>query len=167
MYRGSSFLLWKDYRIHIPVVQELLSKKYSPLWRLSFNSLHNDSPEITLLFDLANYLKDIYKRSAGKINGGPKEASPTDTLITKILLGTMGCTPAYDRYFIDGVRYLKKPFTSFSKHSYGMLLDFYRQNSKEILDAQRVIAKTGITYPIMKLVDMYFWNIGSQLGARK
>lgn len=26
MYRGSSFLLWKDYRIHIPVVQELLSK---------------------------------------------------------------------------------------------------------------------------------------------
>ena len=24
---------------------------------------------------------------------------PTDTLLTKILLGTVGCVPAYDRYF--------------------------------------------------------------------
>ena len=31
MYRGSSFLLQKDYRIHIPVVRELLQPKYDPL----------------------------------------------------------------------------------------------------------------------------------------
>ena len=31
MYRGSSFLLQKDYRIHIPVVKELLSEKYDAL----------------------------------------------------------------------------------------------------------------------------------------
>ena len=28
MYRGSSFLLQKDYKVHIPVVKELLNEKY-------------------------------------------------------------------------------------------------------------------------------------------
>ena len=31
MYRGSSFLLQKDYKIHIPVVKELLKEEYDPL----------------------------------------------------------------------------------------------------------------------------------------
>lgn len=31
MYRGSSFLLQKDYKVHIPVVEELLSEKYDVL----------------------------------------------------------------------------------------------------------------------------------------
>ena len=31
MYRGSSFLLQKDYKVHIPVVKELLRKKYNIL----------------------------------------------------------------------------------------------------------------------------------------
>jgi hypothetical protein len=36
--------------------------------------------------------------------GTPKDFSPSDTLITKFLLGTVGCTPACDRYFILGFR---------------------------------------------------------------
>ena len=28
MYRGSSFLLQKDYKVHIPVIEELLKEKY-------------------------------------------------------------------------------------------------------------------------------------------
>ena len=31
MYRGSSFLLKKDYKVHLPVVQEILKEKYDPL----------------------------------------------------------------------------------------------------------------------------------------
>ena len=31
MYRGSSFLLQKGYKIHIPVIEELLKNKYDPL----------------------------------------------------------------------------------------------------------------------------------------
>lgn len=31
MYRGSSFLLQKDYRIHIPVIKEILKRKYDVL----------------------------------------------------------------------------------------------------------------------------------------
>ena len=31
MYRGSSFLLQKDYKIHIPIVKEILDSQYNPL----------------------------------------------------------------------------------------------------------------------------------------
>ena len=31
MYRGSSFLLQKDYKVHIPAVKELLNEKYDNL----------------------------------------------------------------------------------------------------------------------------------------
>ena len=39
MYRGSSFLLQKDYKVHIPVVKELLSEKYDVLLELSVLAL--------------------------------------------------------------------------------------------------------------------------------
>ena len=31
MYRGSSFLLQKDYRVHVPIVKEILRPKYNDL----------------------------------------------------------------------------------------------------------------------------------------
>src|ERR1022692_2990337 len=34
MYRGSSALLWKDYKIHKLAVSKLLDAKYSTLWDL-------------------------------------------------------------------------------------------------------------------------------------
>ena len=39
MYRGSSFLLQKDYRIHTPVVEEILEDKYDVLLEIEcFNA---------------------------------------------------------------------------------------------------------------------------------
>lgn len=35
MYRGSSFLLQKDYKVHIPVVKIIQEKKYNPLFGIS------------------------------------------------------------------------------------------------------------------------------------
>ena len=52
--------------------------------------MNEDSPEIGSLFALSNILKGIY---SNLINN---EQNPSDTLITKVLLGTMGCAPAYD-----------------------------------------------------------------------
>lgn len=43
-----------------------------------------------------------------RIRKGVKEADVKNklfmTLITKILMGTLGCVPVYDRYFIDGIK---------------------------------------------------------------
>lgn len=48
MYRGSSFLLQKDYRVHIPVVKELLQKKYDVLLGADFDTLLNEDNQKTL-----------------------------------------------------------------------------------------------------------------------
>ena len=60
MYRGSSFLLWKDYRIHIPAVQMLLRDRYKPLWTIDFSSIQADSAEVDLVFELVSKLKEPY-----------------------------------------------------------------------------------------------------------
>lgn len=161
MYRGSSFLLWKDYKIHTPIVQLLLQKKYSSLWNLNVNKLQNNCSEIQKVFTLSDAIKEKYKKIANRVNDKNKSINPTDTLITKILLGTICCTPAYDRYFIDGARHLRKPFSSFKKRSYCNLLTFCSESLEKLTEAQKVIKKQSrIQYPIMKLIDMYFWNVG-------
>ena len=43
MYRGSSFLLQKDYKVHIPVVKELLSKKYDALVGIECTDFRKES----------------------------------------------------------------------------------------------------------------------------
>ena len=163
MYRGSSQLLQKDYRVHTPVVRELLNDRYASLWQMDFNSTSAGSLEIELLFQLVKKLRQIYTKA---------HVSPTDTLITKTLLGTLCCTPAYDQLFITGVKtwnrlreeYEWKFPAKFGRNSYRGLIEFYRQNREGIEAAQAVIAQHGIRYPIMKLIDMYFWNLGYQLS---
>jgi len=161
MYRGSSQLLQKDYRVHTPIVRELSDSKYICLWQLNFDSLNAQGSEVELLFQLVKKLRQIYTEV---------HVTPTDTLITKVLLGTFCCTPAYDQFFIDGVKTWRclqderEPRfpAKFGRNSYHGLLEFYRQNKKSIQEAQAVIAQHGIAYPVMKLVDMYFWNLGYQ-----
>lgn len=104
-----------------------------------------------------------------------KNVTPTDTLITKILLGTICCTPAYDDYFYNGVMvwkelpvaYMPKFPGSFGKNSYIGVLEFYQYHKSVIDEAQKEISQYGITYPPMKLIDMYFWNIGYQFSKKK
>lgn len=59
MYRGSSFLLQKDYKIHIPVVKELLQKKHRPLVGIACKYL-KDANNQRLLNDINNYLMEYY-----------------------------------------------------------------------------------------------------------
>lgn len=39
MYRGSSFLLRKDYKVHIPIVKIIMEKKYNPLLGITAEGL--------------------------------------------------------------------------------------------------------------------------------
>lgn len=52
MYRGSSFLLQKDYRIHIPVVKELLRNKYNPLAGIKCMALGEESNQKLLMISM-------------------------------------------------------------------------------------------------------------------
>lgn len=55
MYRGSSFLLQKDYKVHIPVVEELLSEKYDVLAGIKCVSFREKSNQ-QLLLDINSFL---------------------------------------------------------------------------------------------------------------
>jgi hypothetical protein len=47
------------------------------------------------------------------------EAQPTDTLVTKVILGTFGRLPAFDRYFADGLKSQGLRYSSLSDESGG------------------------------------------------
>ena len=77
------------------------------------------------------------------------------------MLGTLGCVPAYDRYFIDGLKEKKMEHTGFNEESLNELFKFLEKNKIEIDEAQKLIkTKTERHYPLMKILDMYFWQIG-------
>lgn len=61
MYRGSSFLLQKDYRVHIPVVKELLSEKYDALVGIECTDFRKESNQ-QLLKDINSFLGQYYDK---------------------------------------------------------------------------------------------------------
>jgi len=158
MYRGSSFLLWQDYLIHKEVVKEIL--KYKHLQEIDFSDINKNSKEFKEIFELSNFIKNWYPQNVKKIPEKPtKDINVTDTLLTKILLGTLGCIPAYDRFFLDGLKMKNiRPYTKLSEKNFLKIIDFYNENKQEFLAIQQHIKeKINVEYPVMKLVDMYFF----------
>lgn len=166
MMRGSTFLLQSDYKVHKDLIERvLLNPIYEPLW--NFNFLNPSKAEID------NYLSLLFDKTSGIIyqvtnaytyNSQGEIGKPTDTLITKILMGTLGCTPAYDRYFMEGIAYVQnnskediKFVQRLSPDSLKALVEFVNRNKDELCFLNK---KLDMEYPIMKLIDMYFWTIG-------
>jgi len=154
MFRNS-FLMEKDYKIHKDLVIKLLDKKYD-----NYDNVEYLRNNIDDLIELINYISDYYK----PYNNHKRI---TDTLTTKILLGTLGCLPAYDNQFKKGIRsvglvgYFGKNPTNTIKN----VLDYYENNKKEF---EKLRAKMNnntkyppvIEYPPMKVVDCCFWELG-------
>jgi hypothetical protein len=167
MYRGSGALLWKDYRIHQRAVSELLAPTYDNLWDLCFDDAARDSATADLIVSLSDALRATYREEITTVDGTSKDFDASDTLITKVLLGTVGCTPACDRFFIDGFRQQGLSYSRFSKRFLCEVFQFCREHQDGFRETQSLITeKSGIQYPMMKLVDMYFWEIGSKLSRK-
>ena len=81
-------------------------------------------------------------------------------LITKILMGTLGCVPAYDRFFQDSVAKYKVTTQEYSLNSVLRLVEFYEAHNDRLEEARRGMQCEDLTYPQMKLLDMGFWQIG-------
>ena len=81
-------------------------------------------------------------------------------LITKILMGTLGCVPAYDRFFQDGVAKYKVTTREYNRKSVLKLVVFYEAHNDRLEEARRGMQTEDLTYPQMKLLDMGFWQIG-------
>ena len=91
--------------------------------------------------------------------------SVSPVLITKILLGTLGCVPAYDTFFGIGAKYFGLKEDRYKKESLLELADFYEEHNDRLEEARRVMRVGGLTYPQMKLLDMGFSQVGFERDA--
>ena len=163
MYRGSSFLLMKDYKIHIPVIKILQEEKYKTLKSISAEKLCIEA-NLNLLFELGDRIKKYYRETPAEKG---KKNNATDTLITKILLGTFGCVPAFDRYFTDSIKENAISSTTYSKKTICSLAEFYCKNQEKFEEKRLEINKRfNIEYPQMKLIDMCFWMEGYNRNSK-
>ena len=159
MYRGSSGLLQKNHLVHHKVIEIIFDEKYKKLRYTPSNEINKNS--ISIIMQLKNELVKHYERISFSKAGEKKFISPTDTLISKIMLGTLACVPAYDRYFIEGLRIENAETLKFDEMSLREIFDFIENNKREISEFQKFVKqKTNTYYPVMKIIDMYFWQIG-------
>ncbi len=139
MYRGSGVLLQKDHTVHNGIIKYLLDSKCS---YMDFDNI----------MSIQKALHKYYEC---------KGISPTDTLLSKIILGTLGIVPAFDTYFNKGykTKYKEKPY--FNLNTINNLNHFIKKYLDELKECQIHIAKTRkMEYPYMKIIDMYYFELG-------
>ena len=166
MYRGSSFLLQKDYKIHIPVIEELLKDEYDPLMGIKCSDFKKESNQ-KLLEEINDFISGYYDIVRKSVKSQEIKNDISYTLITKILMGTLGCVPAYDRYFIAGIKDRKVATGVYNVKSVLQLVDFYEKNADRLNQVRQSMTVFGLPYPQMKIIDMGFWQIGYDLDMTK
>ena len=178
MYRGSSFLLQRDYKAHIKAVKAIMDSD-SDIWNYNpkEGDENTDKEVAKKIIELGKKITESYgeikerdfigEDDKNELEKSDKKSAKalSDTLITKILMGTIGSVPAYDRFLKDAIRKNKKHLENGKNLSdtfnekgliglYGFVRKYYDDFNIE----------TKYSYPIMKKVDMYFWQHGYELG---
>ena len=142
MMRGSSFLLEKSVRNFSDLIIAI-SKMNSKLWEIDVPNY--DDENISLLLDSKQKIIDALG----------KENKPSDTLVTKIMLGVFANIPAFDQYFRKSLK-----VHSVNKKSLLKIKEFYLEN-KEDFNSFKIHTfdfltskETDTIYTKAKLIDM-------------
>jgi len=142
MMRGSSFLLEKSVRNFRELIT-CISKMDSHLWEIDVDNYNDEN--ISILLDCKQQI----------INSLGEKNNPSDTLITKIMLGVFANVPAFDTYFRKSLKVY-----SFNKKSLFKIKDFYEDN-KSVFDSYQIHTfdflsskESDIIYTKAKLIDM-------------
>ena len=115
------------------------------------------------IFSAINEIKYYYNKKIEYKNGEKIYYEPADTLATKILLGIYGCIPAFDRYFKKGIKIKSKKSISIDIEDIKRLLQYCKDENDELVKVEDYINSISkIKYSKMKLLDMYYWNIGKK-----
>ena len=164
MYRGSSFLLQKDYKVLSPIVEKVLKPEYDCLFRVACADLREPGVQKQLT-NVRDYIAKHFGPIRDEVAGREVPTPVSPVLITKILMGTLGCVPAYDRFFQDGVATCKVTTQEYSLESVRKLAKFYEAHNDRLEEARRGMRTEDLVYPQMKLLDMGFWQIGFEKDA--
>lgn len=156
MYRGSSGILNHSYKIHLGVIP--IFKRFANL-RKDKNSINYERNK-AYAEELAKYYK-----TEGLVDHA---ISPTDTLLTKIILGTTGSLPAYDDFFCTAIKKEKVANRTFNEDSVKRLNVFIEDHKEEIEFIKKELKRSeNIEYSSAKIIDMYFWQKGFDIAFQK
>lgn len=142
-----SVLLQHNYNVVVDVVKVVCEQQYAFLLDIDvFASSFNKS-------DYINNLLDLKERLCASLNIS-KDSS--DTLVSKIILGALGCVPAYDRYVCQSLRKLHL-CKSFSRNGLDDLLSLATDYKAEITALQTSCKLKNVSYSVMKYIDCFLW----------
>lgn len=152
MFRGSSELLQRSVKTFIPLV-EVIAHAAPSIWETDAHEYGDGS--CPALFETARQIRQAL----------PHEAS--DILVTKVMLGTFGCVPAFDTYFKKGFR-----VSTFGRKALRRIGQFYAANA-QVIGRNRVHtlefdtgAPSRRRYTRAKVIDMIFFVAGGEGSAR-
>ena len=138
----NSFLLEKSIKNYKNLIV-VISKMNPKLWEIDVDKY--DEENIELLLNCKKQIVEVLG----------KENKPSDTLVSKIMLGIFANIPAYDKYFRKSLK-----LHSLNKKSLLKIKKFYEEN-KETFDSFKIHTfdfltsqKTDIIYTKAKLIDM-------------
>lgn len=109
-------------------------------------------------------------------------AKPSPILVTKILMGISGRSPAFDTQFVNALRLFKKEYSKYPSLKELKATPPYLEYWEKIAEIPEVQEKfetlspvflhSKKPYPTIKALDLYFWRLGnknsnSEEGRRK
>jgi hypothetical protein len=143
MFRGDARLRKKNLDFFTKAAD--FSREFSNLRGLTISQLQLDHVQN----DVAKYLRELRKFL------GQEAAGQTDTLITKIALGTTACVPAYDRFAKEALKKRNNP-RGVSKRSLSKMFTAC-QDGGYLAD---LVRNPDSTVPIMRHLDRQLWQRG-------
>ena len=175
MMRNSKLMDF-DYKIHAPLVQKLMN--YHDLFRKDFEDLFKNKKK---------KFNEMYKVVEGHCKRFRKpnksEAKPSTTLVSKVIMGTFGITPAYDDFVTTVIREYKynnsnennKITVTFGVKSFQELSEHFSAHFKNEVDGLlRELQKADKSddneskyYTRAKVIDMLLWNVGKEIAKER
>lgn len=153
----NSFLMQKDYKIHAAVVKLIYLPEWDALWDITADKMAQEW-YANRIVKLCEAITEAYVASGAGI--------PTETLLTKILLGTIGCAPAYDRYFKKALAITGAAPQTCSVRSLMALGKLYIDRKDEF-ESLRKHCSDRVEYPAAKVIDMCFFEYGFRMTAEQ
>lgn len=166
MYRGSSDLLFRDYKVLGPAVT-FLRRESANAWADCFFSNENPGELASRIAELADRLAAKLIPKLRRPDQPDHKPRPTDTLLSKILLNTLACVPAFDTEVKKALKQICPNYTDGSGLRLPVLrasIELARHNRELIANGQSILRdKARVDYPLTKVFDLYLWGHGNGL----
>ena len=152
MVARGSFLMKHTWRILKSVIEILQKSEYKELRNPEIETIEKN-------IDLIIQLRDEIGKSLKTYH---ENKTVSYTLISKILLGTLGCIVAYDRNVKQTLSESEIAFPYFNKKSISALCEYYIQNKTDFENLRKKVENlTNKECPPFKLLDLVLWSAAS------